>query len=256
MYERFTDRAREVMSSASQEAHYFFHKYIATEHVLLAILDEGSGVAANALRNLGLHMSSVRPEVEKLVQSGPYRYSRDFLPLTPRVKALIAHAIEEAELLDDSYVGTEHLLLGLVRQKESVAAQVLMNLGVKLEEVRGEVLRLLGREIPAEPSSHVPPLPDATLRAAERERIRSLEQQLWNVRVVLGALVGALTGALLAAQVGAVLGLLFGGGVAALGWRIPAVLAGSVTGILAGSAHFASDGAGWPVVCSAPWPAC
>ncbi len=144
MYERFTDRARKVMQLANQEAQRFNHEYIGTEHILLGLVKEGSGVAANVLKNLDVDLRKIRLEVEKIVQSGPDMVTMGKLPQTPRAKKVIEYAMEEARNLNHNYVGTEHLLLGLLREQEGVAAQVLMNLGLKLEDVRDEVLNLLG----------------------------------------------------------------------------------------------------------------
>jgi len=160
MFERFTDRARKVMALANQEAQRFNHEYIGTEHILLGLVKEGSGVGANVLKNLGVDLRKVRMEVEKLVKSGPEMVTMGKLPQTPRAKRVIEYAIEEARNLNHNYVGTEHLLLGLLREQDGVAAQVLMNLGLKLEEVREEVLNLLGAG--AEPEE-----PAATAQAAE-----------------------------------------------------------------------------------------
>src|SRR5438445_2854622 len=144
MFERFTDRARKVMALANQEAQRFNHEYIGTEHILLGLVKEGSGVGATVLKNLDIDLRKVRLEVEKLVKSGPDMVTMGKLPQTPRAKKEIEYAIEEARSLNHNYVGTEHLLLGLLREHDGVAAQVLMNLGLKLEEVREEVLNLLG----------------------------------------------------------------------------------------------------------------
>ncbi len=144
MFERFTDRARKVMALANQEAQRFNHEYIGTEHILLGLVKEGSGVGANVLKNLDVDLRKVRLEVEKLVKAGPDVVTMGQLPQTPRAKKVIEFAIEEARNLNHNYVGTEHLLLGLLREQDGVAAQVLMNLGLKLEEVREEVLNLLG----------------------------------------------------------------------------------------------------------------
>src|SRR6188472_2296847 len=149
MYERFTDRARKVMQLANQEAQRFNHEYIGTEHVLLGLIKEGSGVAANVLKNLDVDLRKIRLEVEKLVQSGPDMVTMGKLPQTPRAKKVIEYSMEEARNLNHNYVGTEHLLLGLLREQEGVAAQVLMNLNLKLEEVREEVLNLLGHGMDA-----------------------------------------------------------------------------------------------------------
>jgi ATP-dependent Clp protease ATP-binding subunit ClpC len=150
MYERFTDRARKVMQLANQEAQRFNHEYIGTEHILLGLVKEGSGVAANVLKNLDVDLRKIRLEVEKLVQSGPEMVTMGKLPQTPRAKKVIEYSMEEARNLNHNYVGTEHILLGLLREQEGVAAQVLMNLGLKLDDVREEVLNLLGHGLEPE----------------------------------------------------------------------------------------------------------
>lgn len=147
MYERFTDRARKIMQLANQEAQRINHEYIGTEHILLGLVKEGSGVAANVLKNLDIDLRKIRLEVEKIVQAGPDMVTMGRLPQTPRAKKVIEYSIEEARNLNHNYVGTEHLLLGLLREQEGVAAQVLMNLGLKLEDVREEVLNLLGHNM-------------------------------------------------------------------------------------------------------------
>ena len=150
MFERFTDRARKVMALANQEAQRFNHEYIGTEHILLGLVKEGSGVGANVLKNLDVDLRKVRLEVEKLVKSGPETVTMGKLPQTPRAKKVIEYGIEEARNLNHNYVGTEHLLLGLLREQDGVAAQVLMNLNLRLEDVREEVLNLLGASEEAE----------------------------------------------------------------------------------------------------------
>ena len=153
MFERFTDRARKVMALANQEAQRFNHEYIGTEHILLGLVKEGGGVGANVLKNLDLDLRKIRLEVEKLVKSGPDMVTMGKLPQTPRAKKVIEYAIEEARSLNHNYVGTEHLLLGLLREQDGIAAQVLMNLGLKLEDVREEVLNLLGAGVEGEEAS-------------------------------------------------------------------------------------------------------
>lgn len=167
MYERFTDRARKVMQLANQEAQRFNHEYIGTEHILLGLVKEGSGVAANVLKNLDIDLRKIRLEVEKLVQSGPDMVTMGKLPQTPRAKKVIEYSMEEARNLNHNYVGTEHILLGLLREQEGVAAQVLMNLGLKLEDVREEVLNLLGHGEGAESAERSGGLPGA---AGEAQR--------------------------------------------------------------------------------------
>ena len=149
-YDRFTDRARKVMAYARQEAQRFNHDYIGTEHVLLGLIKEGSGVAANVLRNLDVDIKKIRLEVEKMVQSSPDVVTKGQLPFTPRAKKVIEFSLEEARALGHNYIGTEHILLGLLRENEGVAAHVLLNLGLKLEEVREEVLNLLGADAQAQ----------------------------------------------------------------------------------------------------------
>ena len=156
MFDRFTDRARKVMGLARQEAQRFNHQYIGTEHILLGLIQEGSGVAANVLRNLDVDPEKIRVEVEKIVQDGPTMATLGQLPFTPRAKKVLELASEEATNLRHNYIGTEHLLLGLIRENEGVAAQVLMNLGLKLEEVREEVLELLGADMSNSDSGATP----------------------------------------------------------------------------------------------------
>jgi ATP-dependent Clp protease ATP-binding subunit ClpC len=150
MFERFTDRARKVMALANQEAQRFNHDYIGTEHILLGLVKEGSGVGANVLKNLGVDLRRVRREVEQLIKHGPGMVTMGKVPHTPRAKRVIEYAIEESRGLNHNYVGTEHLLLGLLREQDSVAAQVLIRLGLKLENVRAEVLDLLGAGVKPE----------------------------------------------------------------------------------------------------------
>ncbi len=152
MFERFTDRARKVMALANQEAQRFNHEYIGTEHILLGLVKEGSGVGATVLKNLDVDIKKLRLEIEKLVKSGPDMVTMGKLPHTPRAKKVIEFAIEEARSLNHNYVGTEHLLLGLLRESEGIAAQVMMNLGLRLEDVRQEVLNLLGAGVDTEPT--------------------------------------------------------------------------------------------------------
>jgi ATP-dependent Clp protease ATP-binding subunit ClpC len=178
MFERLTDRARKVMALANQEAQRLNHEYIGTEHILLGLVKEGSGVGANVLKNLDIDLRKVRLEVEKLVKSGPEMVTMGKLPQTPRAKKVIEYAIEEARNLNHNYVGTEHLLLGLLREHDGVAAQVLMNIGLKLEEVREEVLNLLGAGVeseeappPSEPQE--PPMGSGPPPGGEGPRSRS-----------------------------------------------------------------------------------
>jgi ATP-dependent Clp protease ATP-binding subunit ClpA len=146
MFDRFTDRARVVMALARKEAQRFNHDFIGTEHILLGLIGEGRGVAAHVLKNLGVEIDQIRREIEKNVQSGPPVVTMGQLPFTPRAKKVLELSMEEANELGHNYLGTEHLLLGLLRENDGVAARVLLDLGLKLEEVRNEVLDLLGAE--------------------------------------------------------------------------------------------------------------
>jgi ATP-dependent Clp protease ATP-binding subunit ClpC len=147
MFERLTDRARKVMALANQEAQRFNHEYIGTEHILLGLVKEGSASGPTCSRTWTSIFARSASRSRKLVKSGPEMVTMGKLPQTPRAKKVIEYAIEEARALNHNYVGTEHLLLGLLREHDGVAAQVLMNLGLKLEEVREEVLNLLGADV-------------------------------------------------------------------------------------------------------------
>jgi hypothetical protein len=241
VYERFTDRARKVMQLANQEAQRFNHEYIGTEHILLGLIKEGAGVAGHVLKNLDIDLRKVRQEVEKLVQAGPDMVTMGKLPQTPRARLALTYAVEEARTFNHNYVGTEHLLLGLLREQEGVAALVLMNLGLKLEDVREETLHLLlGQPKPRPRAKKLAFAADPL-----QERIRSLERQLGNVRLLLGALAGAGAGAALFAQTGALVGLLAGGLLAMLGRPLPALVAGGAAGALLGLQHLPAESGGW-----------
>jgi len=150
MFDRFTDRARKVMNLAKQEAQRLNHEYIGTEHILLGLIQEGSGVAASVLKNLGIDLKKIRAEIEKIVKGSPTMVTMGSLPFTPRAKKVLELSLEEASQLGHNYIGTEHLLLGLIKENEGIAARVLTNLGVKLEEVREEVLEFLGADVQQE----------------------------------------------------------------------------------------------------------
>ena len=169
-FDRFTDRARKVMSLARREAQRFNHDFIGTEHILLGLIQEGTGVAYEVLKNLGVDTDKIRREIEKNVQSGPSMVTMGQLPLTPRAKKVIELSMEEAQELGHNFIGTEHLLLGLIRENEGVAATVLQDLNVKLEDVRAEVLELLGAESHAES-----PVPQASQPKAGRSKTPALD---------------------------------------------------------------------------------
>jgi ATP-dependent Clp protease ATP-binding subunit ClpC len=146
MYERFTDPARQSMQLANKVAQRYRHEYIGTEHILLGIVEERSGLAVKVLQSLNVDLQKIRVEVEMIVQSGPDMVTMGKLPFTPRAKNVVGYAMEEARNLNHNYVGTEHLLVGLLREQEGVAGQALMNLGVRLDEVRIENVKLALRE--------------------------------------------------------------------------------------------------------------
>jgi hypothetical protein len=149
MFERFTDRARRVMVLAQEEARLLDHNYIGTEHVLLGLIHEGEGVAAKALEGLGISLEAVRREVEEIIGQGASSPS-GHIPFTPRAKKVLEMGLREGLLLGHNYIGTEHILLGLLREGQGVAAQVLVRLGADLETVRHEVVRVLSGQ-PARP---------------------------------------------------------------------------------------------------------
>ncbi|MBF0386016.1 MAG: ATP-dependent Clp protease ATP-binding subunit, partial [Candidatus Omnitrophica bacterium] len=148
MFNRFTERARKVIIYAKEEARRFNHDYIGTEHLLLGLIREGEGVASAVLQKLGLDLETIRIEVEKLVQPGPQTQVLGDIPFTPRSKKALELAAEEARALGHNYIGTEHLLLGLVKEGEGMAYRVLLNLGLDLAKLRNEVMELLGSGIP------------------------------------------------------------------------------------------------------------
>ena len=143
MFERFTDRARRAVVQAQDEARTLNHDFIGTEHILLGLVGEGQGVAAKALESLGVSMEAVRRRVEDIVPPGQVEVRTGHIPFTPRAKKVLELSLSEAKLLGHRYIGTEHILLGLLREGEGVAAQVLTALGADLDGVRERVLQLL-----------------------------------------------------------------------------------------------------------------
>src|SRR6202453_3171517 len=158
----FTPRAQQVLALARKEADRFNHNYVGTEHLLLGLIKLGQGVAVNVLQKMGLDLETVRMEVEKQVGSGPETKMVGNIPYTPRVKKVLALAGKEAKSLNHSYVGTEHILLGLLREGEGVAARVLKNLEVDIERTRNEILKELD--------------PNFTPPEAEQQEQSSMEQ--------------------------------------------------------------------------------
>jgi ATP-dependent Clp protease ATP-binding subunit ClpA len=142
MFERFTDRARRVVVLAQEEARLLNHDYIGTEHILLGLIHEGEGVAAQALQSLGISLAAVRSQVDSIIGQG-MEGPAGHIPITPRAKKVMELSLRESLQLGHNYIGTEHLLLGLIREGEGVAAQVLVKLGAGLDRVRAAVIRLL-----------------------------------------------------------------------------------------------------------------
>jgi ATP-dependent Clp protease ATP-binding subunit ClpA len=142
MFERFTDRARRVVVLAQEEARMLNHNYIGTEHILLGLIHEGEGVAAKALQSLGISLGAVRQQVEEIIGQGQQAPS-GHISFTPRAKEVLELSLREALQLGHHYIGTEHILLGLIREGEGVAAQVLVRLGADLNRVRQQVIQLL-----------------------------------------------------------------------------------------------------------------
>jgi hypothetical protein len=153
MLERFTDRARRVVKLAEEEARRLNHNYIGTEHILLGLIREGEGVAAKALESLGISLDAVRQQVEEIIgqgQQAPF----DVIPFTPRSKKVLELSLRESQQLGHNYIGTEHILLGLIREGDGVAAQVLVKLGADLNRVRQQVIQLIAAQ---QQPGHLPP---------------------------------------------------------------------------------------------------
>ena len=142
MFERFTDRARRVVVLAQEEARMLNYNYIGTEHILLGLLDEGEGVAAEALESLGISLDAVRQQVEEIIGQGQEAPS-GHIPFTPRAKKVLELSLRESLQLGHNYIGTEHILLGLIREGGGVAAQVLVRLDADLNRVRQQVIQLI-----------------------------------------------------------------------------------------------------------------
>jgi ATP-dependent Clp protease ATP-binding subunit ClpA len=162
MYERFTDRSRRVMALANQSAQRFQNEFIGTEHVLWGILNEGSGVGANLLLNLGVDVRKVQADLEEAARSAGGTSSIGRLPQTPQTKKAIEFAIAEARDLNHNYVGTEHLLLGLLRLEDGVAAEVLGRVDVTFDRVKQEHRRLVGAGALSDAESD--PIPDELIQ--------------------------------------------------------------------------------------------
>jgi hypothetical protein len=174
MFERFTDRARRVVVLAQEEARMLNHNYIGTEHVLLGLVREGEGVAAKALKSLGVSLEAVRQQVEEIIGQGQHA-SSGHIPFTPRAKKVLELSLRESLQLGHNYIGTEHILLGLIREGEGVAAQVLVKLGADLNRVRQQVIQLLhGHQAAAGLAAEEAAGPAGGMRSA----IRAIELRL------------------------------------------------------------------------------
>ena len=142
MFERFTDRARRVVVASQEEARTLNHSFIGPEHILLGLLNEGEGLAVRVLESLGISLETIRRQVEEIIGRGEYT-SQKSIPFTPQAKKVLELSLSESKQLGHRYIGTEHILLGLIRQGDGVAAQVLAGLGADLERVRQQVIQLL-----------------------------------------------------------------------------------------------------------------
>jgi len=176
VFERFTDRARRVVVLAQEEARMLDHNYIGTEHILLGLIGEGEGVAAKALESLGISLEAVRQEVEEIIGRGQ-QAPPGHIAFTPRAKKVLELALREAQQLGHNYVGTEHILLGLIREGEGVAAQVLVKLGADLERVRQQVIQLLHGHQGKQPV-------DDGRRRGKRARARLMDDALARIEAL------------------------------------------------------------------------
>jgi ATP-dependent Clp protease ATP-binding subunit ClpA len=178
MFERFTDRARRVVVLAQEEARLLNHNYIGTEHMLLGLIHEGEGVAAKALESLGISLEAVRAQVEEEIIGQDQSAPTGHIPFTPRPKKVFELSLREALQLGHNYIGTEHILLGLVREGEGVAAQVLVKLGADLARVRQQVIQVLGGYAGGEDVGARMRL----VRMTVPDALREVEEQLAQVR--------------------------------------------------------------------------
>jgi ATP-dependent Clp protease ATP-binding subunit ClpC len=185
MFQRFTGRARRVVVLAQEEARLLNHNYIGTEHILLGLIHEGEGVAAKALESLGISLQAVRSEVEEIIgqgQSAPTGH----IPFTPRAKKVLELSLRESQQLRHGSIGTEHILLGLLREGEGVAAQVLVKLGADLSRVRQQVIELLSLEpAEAEDQDENPETGIVAAVASVFEENRDLRAEVRRLREIL-----------------------------------------------------------------------
>src|ERR1700712_4108465 len=166
----FTERVRKVLAMARKEAARLHHEYVGTEHILLGLIREGEGVAATVLQNLSVELDEIQQKIEETVKKGKAAQTTGpALPYTSRAKKVLELAMSEARELSHSYVGTEHLLLGLLREEKGIAAQVLTDAGVNLEAARAETLRILGTEMPQQQGGGQPPPPQPAAPKGEKK---------------------------------------------------------------------------------------
>jgi ATP-dependent Clp protease ATP-binding subunit ClpA len=200
MFQRFTDRARRVVVLAQDEARRLDHNYIGTEHLLLGLISEGEGVAAAALKSLGISLAPVRQQVEEIIGRGQ-EAPQGHIPFTPRAKSVLELSLREALQLGHNYIGTEHILLGLIREGDGVAGHVLVRLGADLNRVRPQVIQLLHGRTAEEPGPEVEVLPemaeqwadigpdtsdlDEQIEAARAEKEAAIDAQDFEQAVVL-----------------------------------------------------------------------
>jgi ATP-dependent Clp protease ATP-binding subunit ClpC len=172
----FTDRVRKVLQMAREEAARLHHEYVGTEHILLGLIREGEGVAAAVLTNLNVDLDDIQQKIEETVKKGKATSAPGpDLPYTSRAKKVLELAMTEARELNHSYVGTEHLLLGLLREEKGIAAQVLTDAGVTLEQSRAETLRLLGSDMPQAPQSAAPSPPASSAKSEKKSKTPALD---------------------------------------------------------------------------------
>jgi ATP-dependent Clp protease ATP-binding subunit ClpA len=176
VFEQFTDRARRVVVLAQEEARLLNHNYVGTEHILLGLIHEGEGVAATALESLGISLEAVRAQVEQIIGRGQ-QAPTGHIPFTPRAKKVLELSLREALQLGHNYIGTEHILLGLIREGEGVAAQVLVNLGADLPRVRQQVLQVLAGHTGVQAGART-----RLVRMTVPDDLRDAEEQLAQVR--------------------------------------------------------------------------
>src|ERR1041385_2128602 len=174
----FTPRAQQVLALARKEADRFNHNYVGTEHLLLGLIKLGQGVAVNVLQKMGLDLETVRMEVEKQVGSGPETKIVGNVPYTPRVKKVLALAGKEAKALSHSYVGTEHILLGLLKEGEGVAARVLKSLEIDIERTRNEILKELDPNFTPSESEQEGPETSGTRKDVKTPALRAFGRDL------------------------------------------------------------------------------